>query len=70
MKNTIEIDGIEFPVKETITFTGIYDPLPSMKTMIFKNIPKELHGFFKVVCAGKGITMRQAFIQFMVDFCK
>ena len=41
-----------------------------IKTIIFKNIPKDIHRKFKMICAEKGITMREAFIQFMIKFSK
>jgi len=41
-----------------------------MTTIIFKNIPLEIYRTFKSKCAANGITMKDAFIQFMIEFCK
>ena len=41
-----------------------------MKTILFKAVPTDIYRKFKAACAAQGITMKDAFIQFMIDFCK
>jgi len=41
-----------------------------MTTVLFKNIPLDVYRKFKAACAAKGISMTEAFIQFMIAFCK
>ena len=37
-------------------------------TILFKNIPYNLYRTFKAACAAKGVSMKEAFIYFMIYF--
>jgi hypothetical protein len=40
-----------------------------MKTILIKGIPVELYRRFKAVCAARGRTMKEVFIELMERFC-
>lgn len=42
--------------------------MPKGKSFLIWNIPEGVKKSFKKCCAGRGITMRDAIVKFMIDF--